>query len=453
MLPNHPTSVYISNLSEDVWPFISYLPKDIQKQEIAENALLSDRDLLSCWVTQTQVVILPAPVKPEFINYLIKTLGNRRIKILVPQRHTGQICLDILSDLSIMQFLQSLPAIQLTGYTASPQFYQLLDHLRHKINIKVETPEAPDFDHSWTVDAYGSKSGLRRQITSGKIGLSVPDLIKMSPGLICSNWQEAVSQATQVYLRHQGVVMKTDKGHAGLGVLIFRAGDLPQDPVACRQRIDKHLNTEPYWSKFPIVVEQLLDLDLAVGGGNPSVEVKVNSDGGANLLYGCGMRMTPQGEFKGIEINQQIFSSRLTEQIENIGLQLGSVYGQNGYRGYFDVDLAIDQQGSLFVTESNVRRTGGTHVYLVAKHLFGPDFDSHVYTLSQNLHPLSGDEKITFNQLIQKLQPILLTAGKPEGILLASTNLLSRNKIAYVIFGQNKARALALEAQMEQLLA
>ena len=48
-LPKLPeTTVYIFNLSEDVWPFISAMSDPTaRKQEIEENADLGDRDLFS----------------------------------------------------------------------------------------------------------------------------------------------------------------------------------------------------------------------------------------------------------------------------------------------------------------------------------------------------------------------------------------------------------------------
>ena len=42
-------TVYIFNMSEDVWPFISAMSySGAKKSEIEENELLCDRDLFSC---------------------------------------------------------------------------------------------------------------------------------------------------------------------------------------------------------------------------------------------------------------------------------------------------------------------------------------------------------------------------------------------------------------------
>ena len=65
---------------------------------------------------------------------------------------------------------------------------------------------------------------------------------------------------------------------------------------------------------------------------------------------------------------------------------MGEQYAKAGYRGYYDVDFIAGRGGELFITESNVRRTGGTHVYAVASRLFGKRvYVRDIYALVQYL--------------------------------------------------------------------
>jgi hypothetical protein len=105
------------------------------------------------------------------------------------------------------------------------------------------------------------------------------------------------------------------------------------------------------------------------------------------------------------------------------------------------------------VTESNVRRTGGTHVYHIAKELFGSDFLYETFTLSNNTFVLEDVRIDSYTQLESRLLPILFQKSKKEGVVIASANLLKHHQFGYVIFGNTKHRALEIEVEMERLLA
>jgi len=132
------------------------------------------------------------------------------------------------------------------------------------------------------------------------------------------------------------------------------------------------------------------------------------------------------------------------------GFYIGEKYSQTGYRGYFDLDFIVARNGKVYVNESNVRRTGGTHVFETAKELFGKDFMYDVFVLSDNVLPLK--KKYSFGELLKLFKPILFSRKSKEGLVVVSENLLTQNKLAYIIFGRNKKRALETEEKMKNLL-
>jgi len=107
----------------------------------------------------------------------------------------------------------------------------------------------------------------------------------------------------------------------------------------------------------------------------------------------------------------------------------------------------------MYVTESNARRTGGTHMYKAAVELIGRDFMIDSYTLSNNDYMLPNNIKPSFEKVLEILTPVLYDRKAKEGVLLASSNLLEQSKFAYVVFGRNEKRSLEIENSMEQLLA
>jgi len=136
-----------------------------------------------------------------------------------------------------------------------------------------------------------------------------------------------------------------------------------------------------------------------------------------------------------------------------MGFFIGEQYAANGYRGYYDVDLVAAKNGELYVSESNTRRTGGTHVYKTAFKLIGKDFLNDSYVLSDNTWKLPIGAKVSFKRLLETLEPVLFDKKTKEGLVVASANMLEEGQLAYIVFGQNEKHALEIEAKAHQLLA
>ncbi len=420
--------------------------------EIDWNANLAERDLLSIAEENDAIFISPRPIKDSFLTYYQQVFGQKHIQILVPKTHTGEICEDIINDNELIDELikaaNSVKKLTLISYSTSPQFLHLVSKLQKK-DITVYTPESPEVPSAWTVNFYGSKSGIRQ--LAQKSGAIEPDF-KIADGLICSSTYDAAMIAAHKYIKEDGVVIKTNKGHSGAGVLLLRPGDLPKEYEACEQAIHAMLKKDKYWEEFPIVIEDLLNVNPSIGGGFPNVEFKIQKSGKIELLYYCAMRVDKNGVYKGQEMHTSVIPERLAARIIDTGFFIGEQYAAAGYRGYFDVDFVAAKNGEIYVTESNARRTGGTHMYKTAVNLIGKEFMTDSYTLSNNDYSLSKGKKPSFESILRVLSPVLFDKKTKEGVVLASSNLLEQGKFAYIIFGKNEKRSLEIEAEMEHLL-
>lgn len=449
------TVVYISNLSEDVWPFIEAISDDeARRHEIAENASLADLHLLANADQSDLIFISPKPLQPVFVDYYKSTFGVRKLETLAPQAHSGELCRDIMADAALMSHLveraNHVKKLTLLAYSTSWQFLELVSKLR-ELGITVYTPESPEEEDAWTVNFFGSKSGIRQLAQKGLVEES--DLL-IADGVICVSIVDAAKIAAKKYIKEDGVVLKTNKGHSGAGVLIFREGELPKDYVACERAIHRILKQDAYWDKFPIVIEDLINVNYAVGGGFPNVEFKISKSGRIDFLYYCGLRVTKDGVFNGVEIHDSVINDRLMARMMDLGFFVGEQYAASGYRGYYDVDLVAAKNGNLYITESNVRRTGGTHVYQAAVKLIGKEFLTQSYILSSNNWPLPevslGQD---FSQITQKISSVLFDKKTQVGVVLASANLLQQGNLAYLVFGHNEKHALQIEAELKNLLS
>ncbi|OIP95511.1 hypothetical protein AUK40_05995 [Candidatus Wirthbacteria bacterium CG2_30_54_11] len=446
--------IYVFNMAEDVWAFINSMSNAKERyDEIEICANLGDRELLSTSDESDLVFISPKPIDPAFVEYFATLFGKRKLEILVPRLHSGEICKDILRDDEvfnrIVELANSVKKLTLLSYTTSHQFLDLVARIRDR-GVTVYTPESPEEDCAWTVNFFGSKSGIRQ--LAQKSCAEEPDLI-MADGLICSDISDAAKIAANKYIKENGVVLKTNKGHTGMGVLIFRPGDLPATYNECREAIYRILNQNEYWDKFSIIIESLLSVNHAVGGGFPSIEFKIRKSGEIELLYFCGMRVSREGVFQGIELNEDVINDRIEAMVTDMGFYIGEQLASAGYRGYFDVDMVAAKNGKMYVTESNIRRTGGSHVYKSALKLIGKDFMIQSYIFSDNTYELPGQMRPDFVTLHRALAPVLFSRKTKEGVVIASANMLQHGILAYIVFGASKKHALEIEARMKAIIA
>lgn len=439
--------IHVSNVSEDVWDFIQTMSDEKKKTfEIAENAELCDRDVFSLAAEDNAILVLPKHLDEKFFSYFKSLFPKKNFQIFVPEHHSGELCLDILKDKKLFSKLKNeiekYTSVSLTSYSSSRQFYELSARIREFATVS--TPEAPDPDKSWTVNFFGSKTGIRQLADHG----ATPDFPTVQ-GYSMSSVELASQMAAYMYRTEGSTVVKTNKGHAGAGVLIFRPGDLSNK--TCEEQIRKKLLEDKYWSEFPILVEQYVECDPKVGGGFPNAEVRV-INGKVEFLYYCGMRVTKEGMFKGVEIGIGAMSKKATEKVVEAGYAIGKGLAKYGYAGYFDVDCLADKKGKIFVSESNVRRTGGTHVYATVRAIFGKNFMEKSYSFCNNSYELKRNKKWSFDSLHEALRPILFDRTNNEGVIITAVNPLYRNVFGFIIIGKTKARAYAVEEKMEALL-
>lgn len=452
-IKKHEKVIYISNLSEDVWPFIQAITNlNERAHEIDENANLADRELFGAVDETDLVFITPKPFDPQFLEYYQELMGVRKLEVFSPKTHSGQTCTDIIEDQELFEKIVSIAngvkKLTLLSYSTSFQFLKLADMLRAR-GISVYTPEAPEEEDAWTVNFYGSKSGIRQ--LGQKSVAEEPDFM-MADGLVCAGIIDAARIAAKKYLKEDGVVIKTNKGHSGAGVLIFREGELPSEYHECEKAILEVLKKDEYWDRFPIVIEDLINVNLAVGGGFPNVEFKIRKSGEIEVLYFCGLRVDKNGVFHGVEMHEDVLNDRVEARVTDMGFFVGEQYARDGYRGYYDVDLVSAKNGDIYVSESNTRRTGGTHVFKTAQKLIGKDFMSDSYTLSDNNYALPKGIKPSFEKVLEVLSPVLFNKKTREGVVITAANLLKQGSLAYIVFGHNKKRSLEIEEQMFALL-
>lgn len=451
--PSRHLSVYVYNMPEDEWPFIDSVAHRPKRNDyIADCENVSDCYFLGSGKESDLIYVSPKTISPAFQEYAKNLMGYKNTQVIVPQTKTHLICDDLLQDPEafgkILDAAKNYQQIILTSYAASPQIYSLKAMLQ-KSGITVLTPELPEPANAWTVNFFGSKSGIR-QLAQQSVAKE-PDFV-MPEGLICFGKYDAAKIAADRYIREKGVVIKTNKGSGGSGVLIFREGDLPFNYAECERAIIAKMNSDNYWDYFPIVIEDLISANMNAPGVFPNVEFKIHRNGRIEFLYYCETKVTPKGVYYGLDIGDNVLNDRLTARIIDTGYYIAEKYSEAGYRGHFDVDMMVARSGQVYVNESNTRNTGGTDIYRIVRKLLGKDFVDDVHVLTRGKSDLPKNVKWTFPEILEKTKHLLFNLKKKEGLIINSESSLNEGKIVYTTIAKSKTKAVKLEAELLKIL-
>ena len=378
--------------------------------------------------------------------------NNKKVDIYVPQMKTALICKDLYTDKQlfgeIITKAKKYHKVTLISYASSPEFLELKERMI-QLGINVVTPEAPELENAWTVNFFGSKSGIRQLAQQSRA--EEPDFI-MPDGVICVGKLDAAKIAANRYIKEKGVVLKTNKGSGGQGVLIFRDGELPKDYKSCEKRIYELLSEDGYWERFPIIIEELINVNYATPGAFPNIEFKIHKSGKIEMLYYCVMMVTKEGKYYGLDIHEDVINERTAARIIDTGYYIAEKYAEAGYRGHFDIDMIASNSKHIYVDESNTRNTGGTDIYKLVYDLYGEDFFSDVYVINRNNYKFNNQETVSFRKIIDTLKPILYDKKKKEGLILSSSASLQSNQLLYTVLGKNKKKAYELQENFYELL-
>ncbi|MFA5136451.1 MAG: hypothetical protein WC489_03595 [Patescibacteria group bacterium] len=449
--------VYIYNVVEDEWATYLSAITDKQKRlyEVENCNSTAECYLFANSDEDEFIYVSPKKVSASFKKYFQNLVGAKKIEILVPspEKKTGHICRDLFNDKTAFNALvkkaRRYKKMVLVSYATSPQFLDLKERLTEK-GVNVYAPEAPEVDCAWTVNFFGSKAGIRQLAQQSRA--VEPDFI-MPEGLICVGKLDAAKIAANKYIKQKGVVLKTNKGSGGNGVMIFRNGELPKEYKLCERKLYELLNQNDYWERFPIIIEDLINVNYAVGGGFPNIEFKIHKNGKIEMLYYCIMMVTKEGAYYGLDMHEDVINERTAARIIDTGYFIAEQYAASGYRGHFDIDMIAAKNNHIYVCESNTRNTGGTDVYKTARKLIGEDFFSDSYVLSRNRLELKVKRPPSFNKILTAVEPVLFSHRTKEGVVISSENTLKHKQVIYIVFGNTKRRAFDIEEKMKDLLS
>ncbi|WP_455355737.1 preATP grasp domain-containing protein [Streptomyces sp. SYSU K217416] len=290
-------------------------------------------------------------------------------------------------------------------------------------------PGGPDESALEVTSRLNTKAGFRA--VAGELGMRLP------PGRVCRRDRLArtAGELLEVYPR---VVVKPDRSAGGHGLWFgsrTRSADAPWE----RDGFGEFAAADEAW-----VVEECLDVDRSV-----SIQLETGPEGPRSLF--SGEMRTTDGSFTGYVSPLRGVAGETVAELERWGLALGRhLYGR-GYAGPYGVDAVLTSDGTLFATESNVRRTATTTPEAMVGRLGrAAGLTSPAWLIGKRL----SSAAVGFADVEKLLRSTGLgwDPGRGEGVVLYADAPADGRSWRYAVIAAEPARTAELEAQLAQAM-
>jgi hypothetical protein len=401
--------------------------------KINKEHFLSNRFLF--WERDDKVVITPYPIEKSILAQA-QFLGYKNVENWYPSKININLSDAIIKDKVLLNNLKKIikdnPGIILSPYSFTNNFSHLVDLLK-EANLKFHVDQQPRKESEWLVDYLGSKVGFRAEMQKlQKI---------LQPKFFVAKNKKEITESVIWFFKHKAsCVIKANSGEGGWGVIMAHKENYFSEKDLVK-KIQHELNKDTIWNKGPFIVEELIP-SLKNTGSSPSVEVFVD-DNGFKITYVCNQMISPSGAFLGILMGKVSFKDNADKKINTIGKIIATRYFKLGYRGFFDIDFIVSKNGILYPIETNVRRTGGTHVFDLTRKLFGERWMHKTMVLSVDLF-CYGNNSISAEAIQNKISKLIFPMkGEKKGVVVVAVN---RDKpyFSFIIFAPTKLEIMRI---------
>lgn len=385
------------------------------------------------WTAEAgDILVTATPVGNQLKAFASETLGVdlATVKTFAPKRGLTRHLADAVSgEDGLLSALHR--EVEVTGNVVFTPF--ALDEPTVALGRTMGLPfagydgEVPDSVVS-EVRGLNTKSGFRRWAT--EYGYTVP------PGETCDGIDE-LSLASEVLWRTwDRILIKLDRGSNGFGHRVIPRPARGRSLKATIQSSIADLQDQP--QRF--TVEAYLRVKW-----RPSVEFAVDSHG-PTFLYMCDQRC-PDDSFSGMITPPRNLPETARRDLYAAGSALGEYLYSRGYRGVFDIDACVTEDDQLFLTETNLRETGGTYLHRLAQRLLGDYYYEQGYVWIQDAIP-SSESLSSFDSAVEALRnaQVLFSVREGRGAMPLVETAPIDGKWRYFLVGESANDAADLDS-------
>lgn len=438
-------NIIIANDAEAFKFIISSIKNnDDRVAKINKEHFLSKRFLF--WEADNKIVITPFPIEDVLITQA-QNIGFRNIQNWYPSKINIELSTAILQDEILVGKLKHTikenPGIILSPYSYTEDFAKLISSLR-KEDLNFQVDQEPSKNCEWLVNYLGSKVGFRTEIQKMQVA---GEAIPTPEYFICTNKKEIIETSIWFYKRNKSCVIKAFSGEGGWGVLMVHKENYNSN-LSLERMLKSELRADSIWNYGPYVVEEFVT-SLPDDKNSPSLEVYINEKD-TKITYVCNQIVDSSGRFIGILTGKDCIERNLRLRLCAIGQAIGNKYSSLGYRGFFDIDFVVSEKGVPYPIETNIRRTGGTHVFDLSRYIFGKDWFKVIVALSADSYSYPG-MILSAEAILDKTQEIAFPINnEKKGIIIAAVNKCEPI-FSFVIFAPTKKEVMQIHEKLTKI--
>jgi hypothetical protein len=449
-MKQHFKTIYISNILEGYYKSYLDLPKKRRDFWIQYDTLDSNRALM--YGDDNKVVVTASPILKKHFESMKTLLGWKNVINLSPEKPDYSISEDCYSDAflrkELIRIIHENPGIAIIPYRLTPQFQKLIHYLTKK-QLHFTAPETIPQDKQFILNYFNTKRGFRHLWHIAQA--DNPPHIQIPEGFITEDKQEAIEAAWWFKMHHKSFVMKYNKGTQGIGVQMVDHKSLPTDKDEFTSHLKKLLS-DKIWRGSAIIIEETVAINASGESASPSIEIYIAPDGTVSESYPCDQVLAEDKKtFRGIYIYPDLYKDPTIQHAFDAGRKFGRQLARYGYRGVFDVDLIRSNDNMMYAVESNLRRTGGTHLHELCLALLGKNYGEHNHALIEDLM-LKPNHGLDYNSCTKLFTDDLYTKDKGVGIILSNPDMLQVNILMVVLIGKDKKDIIRLRKTIARKL-
>jgi hypothetical protein len=410
-------------------------------ERIRRETALSQRALF--WLSDDKVVVTPSLIPQALLRQCKRATRWNNVVNLAPRGKRLDLCTAVLEDSSlfaqIIELLHDNPGSTLSAYAPTKHFARLAHELR-AAHCNFTTFENLSSDGLVLQSYLDTKEGFRIEATKLKSSLGP---VFIPEGFVCADDAAVEKAITWFFAQAQGCVVKSNRGESGWGTLILNCDQSVGVAISTFRQQSK---IDTIWEYTPFIVEEY----IRAHNGNllsPSVEVLI-TDWNVEITYSCDQVTDSSGQFHGVIIGPSCLPTEIRREIENVGHVFGRHYQKLGYRGYFDADFIVRDEAHIFVLETNMRRTGGTHVF---------DLVRAITPLNNRLHYLSEDlvdlREVSAGAVLDLFEKLLFDGRMDVPGMIPTIIDVESNTMGYIAIGQNIEDVLNLQHTIRNIIS
>lgn len=439
-------TIIIANVAEVFEGVISKIQfPNQQRVRIDIEHSLCDRSLL--WNGDSKVVVTPFSISETLFKKNLEVFSFKNVVNFSPRHIVVSLSEAIQKDKKLLETLMDIirgnPGIVISPYCVTEKFLSLIKIFeQHNLNFSIR--EMPICKNPyWLVSYLDSKVGSRMEVAKIKhTSVSVPESI------VCRTTMDVADALTWFYGNGKSCAVKANFGESGWGLLLILKESFYGVNDAIRYVLAE-FEKDSIWKDELILVEEYIESDGS-RGMSPSTEIFID-DSGPKVTYLCDQVLGVNGDFLGIALGVDVLDEEIKKRIRITSLQIGKRFFEMGYRGFFDIDFMIMKDGKPVVIETNMRRTGGTHVYDAIRSLVGKSWESTVFALSRDSFKY-GKKMLLSEDILGRMKNILYPINNQERGMIISIIDKNLPTFGFIIIGSSKNDVLRIYNQMLERL-